>query len=69
MFIEAAIIAALVGLGSATGVHQTREPGVCTTASITEEEIEELIEESRGENDRGLAGPRKRLDRIKNKIR
>ncbi|MDR1425482.1 MAG: hypothetical protein LBI70_00590 [Rickettsiales bacterium] len=62
MFIEAAIIAALVGLGSATGVHQTREPGVCTTASITEEEFKKSMEESKKERDRSLLGPRKRLN-------
>jgi hypothetical protein len=58
MFIEAAIIAALVGLGPATGVHQTREPGRCTTADITEEEFEELINALERRFDRGFAGPR-----------
>ncbi|MDR1425483.1 MAG: hypothetical protein LBI70_00595 [Rickettsiales bacterium] len=62
MFIEAAIIAALVGLGPATGVHHTRDFVVDTTADITEEEFEKSMKEFEQLEDRSLSGPRKRLN-------
>jgi hypothetical protein len=53
-----------VGLGSATGVHQAEEPGVCTTASITEEEFKKSMEESKRERYKNFVGniPRRRLN-------
>jgi hypothetical protein len=41
-------------------VHQAEEPGVCTTASITEEEFKKSMEESKRERSRRLVGERKR---------
>ncbi|MDR1495019.1 MAG: hypothetical protein LBI29_03225 [Rickettsiales bacterium] len=68
MIAEMAIVVAVIaGLSSARDVDQTIRLGADTTAGITEEGFEKSKDDSRGENDRSLAGPKKRKNITKNK--
>ncbi|GHU26825.1 hypothetical protein FACS1894152_2250 [Bacilli bacterium] len=59
MVIEMAVIAVVLGVGSAIVVDQTIKQGVDATAEITKKEFEESENDSRKRNSKSLAGPKK----------